>query len=603
MPDDKLQVGVYKIDTDHDCFVDSESVIETLSEAIQDEDAGFAVQDVMDDIAAEYEIILLYKKNPQSPKWKRFLTGIARDNQDILKEMQSWAESFVLLFAHSTTGNLYAVTGGMGYFAVQDVIDDDFGIDIISRLIKKEDRILKAIREKSVMGGVLGSTKHFRKTYNLYENDSFGKIYQELNATMDTEMLTTHFGFSVDELKRDSVCVAKSSFRINKAISFEQLLKIVNGCEYVLDNLTPIAINNVEKVIKKRSQDLIQQLDNRLYEQLWTRYEDSSATIDFDLCHKEYEDYLTASAYVIKKNTSQNNYFGDYEFETLQNIDSLFEQMKTVDEPPRDASSLRKLLSVLKIYSYDEESNELTKGWLYNHIFGDIDIDGTKYFLIDNNWYRIKLGFLNELNASCKEFIQSNAYEGLGKLWDYPSKKENEYSKEYIGEPNTLVLDKITPSNIEPCDILIWNQQDLFLVHVKAAFGNTMRDLCSQIFIAANRIKADRNSSLEYIGEIYDELQNKVGSGDTYFDLVGRQTEGVSRDEFVNLFTTKRHVFVLAVLDTATTERDIREPQQFNSNIAKFSLQELIKGMKGIDVDFRITQVFRPASGQSRPSH
>ncbi len=593
MSKDKLQIGVYKIDTNHNSFNDCKSTIEKLSDMIQENDVSYNRQEIQNNIIADYKLILLYKMIPQDPKWKGFLSSIAKKGQSILKKKQSRSESFILLFAHNTTNNLYSTVGGMGYFAIQDVIEDDFGIDIISRLIKKEDKILKAISEKSVIGSILGSTKHFRKTYNLFENDSFGKIYQELTANLDTNLLTSYFGFSTNELKKDSVCVAKSSFRINKSITLDQLLKIVDGCEEVLIKLSPIAINNVVKIIKKRNPNLIQNLENELYNQLWIRYQDSTTNIDFDLCHKEYEYYLTASSYVVRKNTSEKNFFDDHEFDTLENIDTLFEKIKDLDKAAENIDQFKKLLSALQIYSYGEDENELTKGWLFNHIFGDISYEDSKYFLIDNNWYQIKADFLSELNNGCQEFIDNNAYSDLDKQWDYPAIKENGYNQLYIGDRDTIVLDKIIPRNIEPCDILKWDLHNLYLIHIKASFGNTMRDLCSQIFIAAKLIRMDKNASQEYIGDIYDQLNNKIGSDDSYFALVGKQTEAITKTDFINLFISKKLIFVLAVLDTANVERGIENIEQFNSNIAKFTLQDLVIGMRGIDVEFKIAQIHK----------
>src|SRR5690606_29839351 len=120
-------------------------------------------------------------------------------------------------------GRVYVITGGMhSYSAIQDLIQDDFGVDILSRLIEKKDKILKAVREKSVMGGILGTTKFFRNSYNLFENDAFGKIYQELRANLDHQVLKDRFGFTQDDLNRDVVCVAKSSFKINKSLTLDQ---------------------------------------------------------------------------------------------------------------------------------------------------------------------------------------------------------------------------------------------------------------------------------------------------------------------------------------------------------------------------------------------
>lgn len=135
-----------------------------------------------------------------------------------------------MLILNNSSKNLYAVTGGLGYHAIQEFIDDDFGVDILSRLISKEDKILKSVKEKSVMGGILGTTKFFRKDYNLFENDGFGKIYQELKSRLNKDILKTKFGFSDEDLRKDSSCIAKTSFKINKSITFEQMFQIIDGC-------------------------------------------------------------------------------------------------------------------------------------------------------------------------------------------------------------------------------------------------------------------------------------------------------------------------------------------------------------------------------------
>ncbi len=591
MSDDKLQIGIYRIDTDLECFANSKSPIADLCGSVIDEDSRFVPQKTKTRIAPGYKVALLYKLSQQTPRWKSFLSNVVLGGQDVLGEGLSKTESFVLLLARLDSGNLYAVTGGVGYFAIQNVIDDDFGMDIISRLIRKEEKILKAIKEKSVMGGVLGTTKHFRKSYNLYENDSFGKIYQELCARLDTDILVDRFGFSAVDIKRNAACVARSSFRINRAISLDELLRVIDGCEEVMRSLPPISINNVDKIVKKKYSSLIEQLTDHLYEQLWDRYTMDADSVDFDLCHKEFEQYLTASHYVLKKNQSAKNYFGEYEFARLEDIDTLFDKLRTQSESPTSLPDFRKLIESLNIVSFDEEGGERTKGKLCNHVFGDISLEDTKYFLIDNNWYRIKQGFMRELDQSCEAFIKENTLDILDKRWLRESMTENDYNRLYIGEGNTVVLDRITPSYIEPCDVLQWKSNDLYLIHVKDGFCNTMRDLCSQIFIAANRIKNDANSSYEYIQSIWDDLRRKRESNDEYFAAVGRQTDSISRADFVDLFRSKKLIFVLAVRDKTDTNRSIQRMADYRSTIAKFSLQELVKSMKAIEASLRIMQI------------
>ncbi|MFW6174055.1 MAG: DUF6119 family protein, partial [Elusimicrobiota bacterium] len=334
-------------------------------------------------------------------------------------------------------------------------------------------------------------------------------------------------------------------------------------------------------------------LEDTLQDQLWERFRELEHSYSFDLCHRDFEKYLTASNYEVRKGYSKKNFFNNHTFDELLEIDGIFRELKKSDDNPRSKVEFRELIKSFQIYSFDEDGNVLTRDVLLAHILGDVTYNSMKYFYIDKAWYQIKDEFLNELNLSCKAFIVNNVNEGLEKKWDYSNEDENCYNQKYIGEKNTIVLDKITPENIEPCDILRWNKGSLYLYHVKAGFGNTMRDLCSQIIISANRIKQDVNSSKEYIKKIYDALIRNRNSG-PYFKLISKQTEKYSEEDFLSLFD-KDLFFVLAVLDTASSKiRKLSDIDQFNSNIAKFSLRELVKEMKGLDINFEIAQISRP---------
>jgi len=159
-----------------------------------------------------------------------------------------------------------------------------------------------------------------------------------------------------------------------------------------------------------------------------------------------------------------------------------------------------------------------------------------------------------------------------------------------------MVLDKITPENIELCDMLKWDNDNLYLIHVKSGFGNTMRDLCAQISISANRLVQDRKAtpSKEFVKKVYQSLKNKNG-GEGYYGLAGAQTNNMMEDEFLELFDKQKH-FVLAILDTSTSERELQNIEEFNSNIAKFSLDVLTKEMAGIGQNLQIGQIKKGAN-------
>jgi len=496
MTNTKIQINIYKIE---------EKSQEEMAGII--ESKGYTNQELELEEIDGYKLQIFYQKKDFNPKWKDYFRSIAKSDQAIMQDKVSSSEGFVLLLLKEKNESLYAVTGGLGYFAIQENIYNDFGIDIFSRIIKREDKILKATKEKSVMGSIIGTTKYFRNEFNLFETDSFGKIYQELKARLDKNVLTDKLGFKEDDIKRESGCVVKSSFKINKAITFKQLIKIINCLESILEGEQPISINNVKKLTKKNIL-LLQKLEDELFNQLWERFEKLDDSYSFDFCHKDFEKYLTASEYIVKKGSSRKNFFNDYKFDELLEIDDIFKELKKSNDNPSNKDEFRELIKYFKIYSFDEDGNELTRDSLQAHLLEDVTYNSMKYFHIDKIWYQIKDEFLDELNSSCKSFIINNMDKGLEKKWDLAHEDENNYNQKYIGEKNTIVLDKITSENIEPCDILRWDKKNLYLYHVKAGFGNTMRDLCSQIVISANRINHDLNSSKKYIKKIYAALRS-----------------------------------------------------------------------------------------------
>jgi uncharacterized protein (TIGR04141 family) len=233
------------------------------------------------------------------------------------------------------------------------------------------------------------------------------------------------------------------------------------------------------------------------------------------------------------------------------------------------------------IVSMDEENRELTKDCVFNHLIYEIDYEDKSYFLINGKYYQIASTFKATLNESCKEFIYSNYDNGLDKEWN--TGNEGVYNLSYKGENNTVVLDTITPENIEPCDILKYDDDTVYLYHVKKGFNGSMRDLTNQVFLAANRIVEDLKSDKSYLKSVYEKMQNT----DNYKDQVE------NKEDFLAIFQNRELCFVLAVKDTGTN-RSIEDIEQFTSNIAKFALNELIKNMKDLGVDFKITQINHP---------
>lgn len=594
------QISIYRMEPGRSLSALAETVLSQ----------GYNEQELNEEPAAGYVLRLFYQSYKFTPRWRSFLQPIVREDQKILATKDSAQQNYVLFLQVSDTANIYAITGGYGHNVIREYTNNDFGLDILSRVIHKEDKVLKAARERNFVGGIMGSTKYFRNTFNLFENESFGTIYQELRAAVERELLLNNFGFSEEELSRGAFCTAKSSFRINKAIDFQRLLTIVAACEDISTRDPIISINDVRKLTKRKHAELIDALDKTLFHQLWSAFQNANVGYSFDLCHSDFERYLTARSYRVMIHRQRRvaetagttrrlvNYFDGHEFETLNNIDDIFAKMKK-DINIKNEQHFSNQLSALRICSYDDDGNELTRGDLLSHIMGDVTQHEEKYFFVDKVWYEITQTFIENLDASCKSFIHNYRYDGMLKTWNTVTHQENDYNAEYIGDDCTLVLDKVTAENIELCDIAKWDNNDLYLVHVKAGFGNTIRDLCAQITIAANRLSQDRSAipPKTFVKNVYRALCSKK-DGVGYFARAGDQTDSITEEDFLALFDRNVH-FVLAILDSGQTERDLRNIEEFHSSIAKFSLHALTKDMAGINQSLRVCQIRKAQAGSS----
>lgn len=581
------QVAVYKIEEEYKLLQVTQIILEEK----------YKTQELKKSISKDFNLSLFYKEFEYTPKWKKFISPIVLEGEKILTLSAAKQENYILLLENKKSKNIFAITGGYGYGVISGCACSDFGINVLSRFITKEDKIIKSTREKSLVGGILGTTKYFRNSFNLDQNSGFGKIYLELQAAVEKKLLIDLFGFSEDDVKKNAVCSAKSSFRINKSISFRKLLEIIKICEDILNKKQVIAINDVKKLSSKRNSLLIEKLKEKLLEQLWLTFQKPDEGYPFDLCHTNFEEYLTAYYYKIKINKphksiqAQIKYFDNYEFDSLNNVEDVFALIKEKGKI-KNLEQFSRLLQSMIIVSHNEEGVVATRSDFFAHLMGDVSYENKKYFYVDKVWYQIEAAFIKDLNSSCKNFIEKNNYPSDLNLWN-KSLSEDEYNALYIGEQYTLVLHKILSENIELCDILKWDRDNIYLIHVKKGFSNTMRDLCAQITIAANRLMRDlmSDSSRDFLKSLYEDLKSKKEK-EGYYGQVGQQVDSISAEQFVQLFDSRKVNFVLAVLDTAESKkRDLKDMEEFESSIAKFSLHTLTKDMAVIGPNLYISPI------------
>ena len=71
---------------------------------------------------------------------------------------------------------------------------------------------------------------------------------------------------------------------------------------------------------------------------------------------------------------------------------------------------------------------------------------------------------------------------------------EKKYNLQYDLIENYIVLDTITPDGVELCDIMLIEEDKIYLIHVKYGFDASLRELSNQIMLSAKRLYDDSKS-------------------------------------------------------------------------------------------------------------
>jgi len=587
---DKIQTNLYLLNDSHKTKKGSKVVdqkIDFLFISRFLKEHHFKEQDVKPNISPKYEVKVYFKKTVNQIKWKEFIGTIVLSGEEIIKNSNSISESYVIVIYSKISDKYFVSTGGYAHTVIQEIAMNDYGLQILSRILKAEDKSLRSTKERSLTGGIQGSIKFFRNEYNLYENESFGNIYNELNASLNKDLLVSTFGFAKHELKSDSLCIAKNSFSIKKSISFLELLKLIERCETLMKRKPVVEINSVEK-ISKSNVVLISELNEELLKSVYKNYTTPSSVFSVEIANKDFEKYYYANSSVFSFSLSRKKNHKKYT-DSPKTIQVLLDDIRN-ESNSLTYNDFKSLIENSYLETYDVNEETLTRDTLINHFCSEITHSGFSYFFIEKDWYKIGATFIDKINDSVEHFVVTHSYTGP-QMKEWNVGRENEYNSQYFSIADSLVFDWFTPQNIEACDIMRWTSSKVYFYHVKKGFDNSMRDLCSQVFIAAKKIQEDSKNNYQYIGDLYDRVVNNNGQSD-YSKNAKKHLEKKSKQELVDIVKNKTIVFVLAVLDTSNNSRKLKtDIRKFDSNIAKFSINELSKNMRNLEVKFEILQL------------
>lgn len=598
----KIQIPIYQINTGLEVFEEKsheqivDFIVERQNSKIRNRNNKYRPQQLTQDTAENFRLRLFYAHRQKHPKWKDFFSEICDRAADILTASNREVSYIMFLYDDD---HIFSFCGGIGNLAIQDYINTYFGMEIISRLIEENNKVIKQVDERDLTGAILATSRYFRYDYKLSDDEEFGKLYKKVRAEVGRNVIDEKFGINTNSRRRTNIgCVAKSTFQINKSVSFNEVSHVIRSIANLLSCDANFELNKVRLITRRGSGNklLIEELENTLCSKIYDGYVDRINDLDFDICHTEFEKFFSAISYNLYLGHATRPIFQE-ELEELRNFGFIYDAIEASELVMDNAQEMKAFLKKVRIRSNGYDGESLTEGSLFKHIHGEIRINDINYFYIDGDWYQIQDQFLENLNNQSRRIIiDIRKNDILNLTWNTTAiQTENEYNRQYIGNDGYIVLDKIFVKYIEICDILKYDEENLYLIHVKKGFNNSTRDLTSQINISARMIREIQDSGdYTQIEELYDSLANKLESTDNYFRRAAGQINSIDKNSFVSLFREKRIYYCLAFVDDAAEQRNISDIDSFDSNIAKFSLVQLYKNMRLINIDLKVSQINRP---------
>ena len=518
------------------------------------------------------------------------------DWKDFLPEKLTLDENFTqqklsLLLFIQTDKDLYCIVGGNAYRIILPFIDHSFGLNTYARIMQPSSDELASIKSRGITGARAGINEQFRDNYKIIDFIKFGKIPQEIHLKLSNEISIKHFSFLQNNTNdRIQIFVGKA-FKIKKRIDFNILHKtIMELCiiselvpsdylssykeisdnKFIEDNLRPILINKIFDDIINVERNIT----------------DQEKIFEHDFCNpNNIEIFYEADEYQLKELAENKRY---RLFKTVTDRKQIYKSVLSRAMElygSNDKFNFMVYLQGVRVVCYQNNKKTIGSSFLF-HINTEIQHNGKPYFLIDTKWYSLRDSFVQDLKTNSVHVLKTHkAPEGiLVNLWNKSKiRTEKEYNETYINKPNYLVLDTIIVDGVELCDLLYYDNSNLYLIHVKYGFTAKVRELTNQITISARRLKeilSSQNSG--FLEEMYNKILAKRGF-----------VNDLNTNEFKKLFD-KKITYIFAFTSHLKEDLIIEENiEKFDSNIARFSLIQCSSEMRANYYDMLNFQIKR----------
>jgi uncharacterized protein (TIGR04141 family) len=528
--------------------------------------------------------LYLFNTEETLSEWQNFLPEELTENANFRQQQLS-----LLLFA-DICDNLYCIVGGHAYQVIIPFMDHAFGLNTYARIMKPESDELASIKSRGITGRRIGIKEQFRNNYRIIDFIKFGKIPEEIQLRLSQEISDTHFHFLRKKNERIQISVGKG-FKIKKEVDFELLHNIILELTTISELAASDYLSSYKEIQDQEfiKETLYPEFITRIFDDIQGLYRRNNPTIakfEHDFCNpNSIEKFYEADIYSLKEKTSKNGYttFAQVTDRTEIYDTVLKRAVELYGENNR--FDFMVFLQGVRVTSMKNNRASVSSSFLF-HISTEFTHNNRSVFLVDTKWYHLRDSFIKDLKITTLQILSTYRAPSfiLYEPWNKASiSREGAYNLLYDGAANYVVLDTIIVDGLELCDIIYYDETNIYLIHVKYGFSSQIRELNNQITIAARRLKDSiATEDKPLLRKIYKLLLEK-----------GRSVGGISIDEFVGLFL-KRINFIMAFTSHLKEDFLIEENiEKFDSNIARFSLIQCSSDMRSNYYDLLFCQIRR----------
>ncbi|KAK7603872.1 hypothetical protein V9T40_003871 [Parthenolecanium corni] len=461
------------------------------------------------------------------------------------------SQFILFFFQEEPRRRIIALTSGQAWSVVRPYIDYGFPVKIAEKVADPENMI--QLVRRCLFGPNTREDILHPSAYELYKRSNLYHLVESFQCNLKRDSSLFLLINSMEHVDRCLIKVTQGLFRIERQIAIENYPDIFNLLVKYVEEDPMYGSVRVEKADPKfeflhflqAARLSKKHLDGLLIKYIFSRWIKKEEPL-VDVRHKNLKDFLFSNSFEIKIGS---------EYEEIGSnppeIQDILEIIGTDDEEQFTEAFLKGKLKFTDLY-YTEHKDSII-----DYIEGQVYDAGEMYFKIKKMWYVLEADYLALLWADFKNLIENDLI-AQNDEWQLPhpwqgkkgGEKEDVYNRTYLklAEDGYLMFDQICPNNIEPCDILKYNENAVYLYQVKEKFGQDTRVACSQIMSAATMIRSAlaTHQPSNYLEILWHKATDTNSEG--WRNDVKRQMEALGKDNFMSIFRDRKIVFVYAYL-------------------------------------------------------